>query len=66
MDILKSINDVKKKISDNDVEEKYCNILDKVANYSISPDELIKVKKIDDMFSNIEKSLIKNLNKLKK
>lgn len=65
-DILKSIKDVKMKIKVNDIEEKIMPILDKVANYAIDPDELAKVKKIDDRISAIDINLIKNLNKIKK
>ena len=65
-DILKSIKEVKKKIADNDIEEKIGPILDKVANYAIDPEELAKVKRLDDKISMIDMQLVKNLNKIKK
>jgi len=65
-EILDSIRSVKNKIEKVDIEQKITAILEKVADYSIEPDILVKVKNLDTQLNKIDFTLAKNLNKVKK
>ena len=64
--MLKSIKDIKHKILNNDVEGKFHQLIDKVANYSIDPEDLLKVKKVDERINLMDIQFARVLNKIKK
>lgn len=57
---------VKNKIEKVDIEQKITAILEKVADYSIDPEILGKVKNLDTQLNQVDFILAKNLNKVKK